>query len=328
MGGTLIARALRLLDELPADADGIRARAVDALEAAALGDGASVAEFAPRDGGGYALRWSVARGVAAAVRDRLEDPRGGRHAFQHTDMRLARPIERRSFRSLGQLIDRGVFLESQNWSAIFEPARAKDQARLVVARDDEVVAHVALMRGFGAPLFRPAETRALQRLVEPVRRAILAADTIERDGAPSGPADLVLDARGRVRFASLEARAWLRRSGFRSHLAQLVRSADRERSPSSTHGGGLIDLVRIHGEGGRVRYLAHVTPMRRLRLAPAAALTPVQREIAALVAAGATLPEIAQMTGRSRETVRSHVKAIYERLGVASRAELARAIDS
>ncbi|MCZ7681868.1 MAG: LuxR C-terminal-related transcriptional regulator [Sandaracinaceae bacterium] len=154
-----------------------------------------------------------------------------------------------------------------------------------------------------------------------------AADALERDGAPEGPADIVLDPRGRVRFASLEARAWLERSGFREHLASLVRRADGERPPSSTHAGGLIDLVRVHGEVGRVRYLAHVTPARPLRLAPVSALTDAQREIAQLVAAGATVPEVAEMTERSRETVRSHLKAIYERLGVASRAELARALE-
>jgi DNA-binding CsgD family transcriptional regulator len=58
----------------------------------------------------------------------------------------------------------------------------------------------------------------------------------------------------------------------------------------------------------------------------AAALTPRQREVAELLAHGATSPEAARHLGLGVETVRTHVKAIYDRLGIASRAELARQV--
>jgi DNA-binding CsgD family transcriptional regulator len=58
----------------------------------------------------------------------------------------------------------------------------------------------------------------------------------------------------------------------------------------------------------------------------AAAVTPRQREVAELLASGATSPEVARHLGLALETVRTHVKAIYERLGIASRAELARVV--
>lgn len=56
----------------------------------------------------------------------------------------------------------------------------------------------------------------------------------------------------------------------------------------------------------------------------ATALTPRQREVADLLAHGATAPEVARHLGVAVETVRTHVKAIYDKLGIASRAELAR----
>jgi DNA-binding CsgD family transcriptional regulator len=323
-----VARSLALLSELPGDAAAIRARAAAALTATELGDGTGVFGFAASSPTvRHPLRWGLAEGAAQALYARALDPLSGRHAFGQTDLRLAQPIEHRSFRNVGQLTARGSMLESATWSELYEPARIWDQVRLLVTRDDEVVAYALLVRGVGAPLFGPAEARVLQRLVRPLQRALVAADAIERDGTPDGPADFVLDARGRVLFASREAQAWLRKSGFREHLARLVRAADRERIPSSTVGRGRIDLVRVHGRAEGLRYLAHVTPLRPLRLSPAAALTEAQREIAALLASGATVSEIATMVGRSVETVRSHLKAIYQRLGVSSRAELVRALE-
>ncbi len=328
MGLPRVAPALRLLRGLPDDAGAIRARSLDALQALDLSDGVAIVGLSTAPDAGAAIRWGITQGACRTIYQRAVAPGSSAYVYTALDLRRAPPIERRSFRSLAQLGDRGMLLESPGWVHLYAAARVCDQARLLVTRDDEIVATIFVVRGVGAPLFYAGETRVLSKLVEPLRRALGAADALERDGAPDGPADLVLDPRGRVRFASVGAQAWLERSGFREHLAGLVRGADRERAPSSTHAGGLIDLVRIHGEGGRVRYLAHVAPMPRLRLAPAAALTRAQQEIAELAAAGATLPEIARMKGRTLETVRAHVKAIYERLGVASRAELARALDA
>lgn len=68
------------------------------------------------------------------------------------------------------------------------------------------------------------------------------------------------------------------------------------------------------------------SPVEPLRLQPGAELTPRQREVGELAAAGATVPQIAAATGLSTETVRTHLRAIYARLQVACRVELAEAL--
>lgn len=54
----------------------------------------------------------------------------------------------------------------------------------------------------------------------------------------------------------------------------------------------------------------------------ATALTPRQADVAALAARGATNPQIAQQLGVSENTVKTHLKDVFDRLGVTSRAEL------
>lgn len=49
-----------------------------------------------------------------------------------------------------------------------------------------------------------------------------------------------------------------------------------------------------------------------------------QREVAELAAGGYHCPEIASALGCATSTVRTHLRVIYDRLGVSSRAELAR----
>lgn len=86
-----------------------------------------------------------------------------------------------------------------------------------------------------------------------------------------------------------------------------------------------IHAIRMGGSEG-VRYLLRVSGAAPLRLAANAALSPRQREVCEFAAAGATVAEIGAATGLAMETVRSHLKASYHRLGVASRLELAEAL--
>ena len=57
-------------------------------------------------------------------------------------------------------------------------------------------------------------------------------------------------------------------------------------------------------------------------------LTPAERDVADLVAAGLTNPEIAARLGVSPGTVKDHVSSVLRKLGVRTRAELAAAVSS
>jgi DNA-binding CsgD family transcriptional regulator len=81
-----------------------------------------------------------------------------------------------------------------------------------------------------------------------------------------------------------------------------------------TPGEGILLDVEVEG----VRCL-----LQRRAAAPASlALSPRQGEIALLVATGRTNRSIARSLGISEWTVNSHLRRIYEKLGVRSRAEM------
>lgn len=58
------------------------------------------------------------------------------------------------------------------------------------------------------------------------------------------------------------------------------------------------------------------------------ALTDQQRRLADLLTRGLTLEEAAEMLFISRNTAKSHLKVVYERLGVHNRAQLVRVLTS
>ena len=71
------------------------------------------------------------------------------------------------------------------------------------------------------------------------------------------------------------------------------------------------------------RMIAHFNATGRPGADPEIALTPRETEVLRLVAKGFTQPEIAGQLGLSRHTVVDHVKSLYRKLNVSSRAEAA-----
>jgi DNA-binding CsgD family transcriptional regulator len=80
-------------------------------------------------------------------------------------------------------------------------------------------------------------------------------------------------------------------------------------------------------------YLLHAAPAAQGE--PAAALPPTadgltqrEREVALLVADGLRSREVAERLGIASQTVKSHLKTIFDKLGVRNRVELARRLES
>ena len=61
-------------------------------------------------------------------------------------------------------------------------------------------------------------------------------------------------------------------------------------------------------------------------VAEALGLTPAQSEVAALLAAGSSVRDIAEATGRKENAVHKHLKQTYKRLGISRQAELVRLV--
>jgi len=145
---------------------------------------------------------------------------------------------------------------------------------------------------------------------------------------PEEEAELLLGGAGEVELMSRPARRWLAWPGVRDVLVASIRWLGRagDEAVSSTPvqvplSCGAARVVRLEGRGGP-RYLVRLVPHRRAL----AHLTAQQREIADAAAAGATNAEIARSVGLSINTVKYHLKAVYEVLGVATRLELREAL--
>lgn len=78
--------------------------------------------------------------------------------------------------------------------------------------------------------------------------------------------------------------------------------------------------------GAKACFLVELGPVRLVRLSADADLSPSQRQVVSYAVAGATVQEIAHTLEAGHETIRSHLREAYRRLGVANRLELARAL--
>ncbi len=197
---------------------------------------------------------------------------------------------------------------------------------------------VALVADVGADLARA------------VRRCLLHSEHTHRD-APDGPGIAVLTVDGMdvsVDMASRAARRWLddiadgrvQPSGIPLTVVTLSQRAVR-----SATGAACIRLrarsgqwLTLYAEVADAETETHPTPPASARvslvveptrphelaevIADAYALTRREREVARLVVAGHTNRDIASVLWLSIYTVQDHLKAIYAKLGVRSRAEL------
>ncbi|MBB3979226.1 DNA-binding CsgD family transcriptional regulator [Rhizobium azooxidifex] len=176
----------------------------------------------------------------------------------------------------------------------------------------------SLFDAIGAGLFHVSETGGIRSMNERARRMI-------EDGAP-----VRLGTNGRIAITDPRAAETLQFLLSRQGVQVEPYLATLKATDGSAH---RLTLVRLTSEpmteflnGPTVAII--IEPMtdfsepRSERLQANYKLTPKEARIAAAIAAGLSLREIADSDGVSYETVRSHVKNIYGKMEVSSQASL------
>jgi DNA-binding CsgD family transcriptional regulator len=203
--------------------------------------------------------------------------------------------------------------------------------------------NLQLNRHTGAAPFTDADL-AFLRAASPLAGVALRRALLEEPGQTDparGPGVILLDADGTILSATGEADAWLQElaDGWRGeHVDILIHPELLMMSLATLSEEGGSRRVRLRTRNG-TWVIAHasamkntdhvalvIEPAKASEIAPivieAYALTPREVEVTRLVARGLSTDEIAARLFLSRHTIRDHLKAIFEKVGVSSRGEL------
>jgi DNA-binding CsgD family transcriptional regulator len=227
------------------------------------------------------------------------------------------------------------------------PNRFGDELRAVLVDDQATWGALTLLRGSDREPFSPADAALVaavtRHLAEGLRRALLLA----RDAA--GPPDgedaagvVVLAPDGSTAFVDEVAAGWIDELGGNRSVPPVVTAVARRARAVAAGGSHDVPIARarVRAESGRwlvvrasalgdepgAQIAVMIEPARPHELAPLAAdayrLTAREREVTQLVARGLPTNAIAAHLHLSPWTVQDHLKAIFEKVGVATRGEL------
>lgn len=216
--------------------------------------------------------------------------------------------------------DRNQPVQTDGMAELAERYRIRKWASAMHSRPNRTTVFFAsIYRGDA----RPAEweTEDLHFLQGAVDHIFLAVQASQRRDA-TGRAALLVDPSG-FAYLGLEASEGLLKSVWPGwtgeRLPGPLRRAVQRPGTVTLKGEGVVVSCERNDPSGLVRLqLSAIADLDRL--------TRREREVALLLAAGATHKQAAQALGSAPATIRNQIQAIYEKLGIRSRAELAGAV--
>ena len=235
----------------------------------------------------------------------------------------------------------GKLTRSARYRTLNAISDLEDEMRAVFHAGGRPWGTLQLNRLTGGAPFSEAD-RAFLRAVAPLagaglRRALL--EEPARTDPTRGPGVVILHESGTVLSATGEAEAWLEElaSGWRPTYSNLLIHPEllltslsaldegpRRVRLRTRNGTWLIAHAAALSESRQVALV--IEPAKASEIAPivveAYGLTPREVEVTRLVARGLSTDEIAATLFLSRHTVRDHLKASFEKVGVSSRGEL------
>jgi DNA-binding CsgD family transcriptional regulator len=238
----------------------------------------------------------------------------------------------------------GRLSRSPRYRTLNEISDLEDELRAVLHAGGRPWGNLQLNRYSGGAPFSE-DDRAFLRAATPLAGAALRRALLEEPAGTDpgrGPGVVVLDQSGTVLSATAEADAWLEElaAGWRKYpmnvnihpeLLTLSLSTLTDEDPRprrvrlrTLNGTWLVAHASPLAGSGQVALV--LEPAKASEIAPivveAYGLTAREVEVTRLVARGLSTDEIAATLFLSRHTIRDHLKAIFEKVGVSSRGEL------
>jgi DNA-binding CsgD family transcriptional regulator len=241
----------------------------------------------------------------------------------------------------------GVLDRSERHREIMGPNGIGDELCAALVDGRATWGALALLRGADSAPFSPADAALVEAVTRPLAEGLRRAILLDRaaPGLPDGEdaaGVAVLAPDGSTAFADEVAAAWIEELGGNGSVPPVVTAvASRARTVAAgpAH-DGRIARARVRSESGRwlvvrgsaladepgAQVAVMIEPARPHELAPLVAdaygLTDREREVTQLVARGLPTDAIAARLHLSSWTVQDHLKAIFEKVGVATRGEL------
>jgi DNA-binding CsgD family transcriptional regulator len=219
-----------------------------------------------------------------------------------------------------------VYFSTEAHEKVYGPLSVVDELRALLWDGHTFLGWIGIVRRGDGNRFTRDERELLASVVPEVKTSLASAASLESRLLGQELA-AVYKPDGSLDHASRPFIDWLD-DDRRDYLRARVRQMDRHDRGSGSErvSGAQIRLLRLDAgfeAADSVRYMVTVGRPELWTLRPEHRLTDRQLEVAEFAKVGATAREIADTLGISNNTVKQHLKNIYRRLGIGSRAELA-----